>query len=115
MKRGEIYHADFRPRSGSERRGKRPCIVVSNDGFNIVPTCRSVIVVPFSTSASQTARGPSAAPFAAGEGGNPRDSVALCHQLTTLDRSKLGERLGELNEAALLRLEAGLMAALGLP
>ena len=60
MKRGEIYWADLAPRSGSEQQGNRPVIVISHDAFNEVPSWRSVIVVPVSTSASQARRGPTA-------------------------------------------------------
>jgi mRNA interferase MazF len=49
MKRGEVYWALLAPRSGSEQTGRRPVIVVSNDGFNQTPAWRSVIVVPVST------------------------------------------------------------------
>jgi mRNA-degrading endonuclease toxin of MazEF toxin-antitoxin module len=40
--------------------------------------------------------------------------VALCHQVTTLDRAKLAEHLGALSQATLARIEAGLRAALDL-
>src|SRR5262249_35785396 len=90
--RGDVFWADVRPRSGSEQRGRRPVIVVSNDGFNLTPSWRSVIVVPVSTAPSQARRGPTAIVLPAGLGGLPRPSIALCHQVTTLDRAKLTER-----------------------
>ena len=60
MKRGDVYWADLTPRSGSEQQGRRPVIVVSHDGFNETPGWRSVIVIPVSTSPSQSGRGPTA-------------------------------------------------------
>src|SRR5512137_2712290 len=99
MKRGEVYWADLVPRSGSEQTGRRPVIVLSHDGFNQTPGWRSVIVVPVSTSVAQARRGPTAVPVPAGTGGLGRDSVALCHQVKTLDRSKLTKHLGVLPEA----------------
>lgn len=114
MKRGEVYVADLQPRSGSEPRGTRPVIIVSHDGFNDVSTWRSVIVVPCSTSASQARRGPTAVPLAKGTAGLKHDGVALCHQVTTLDRSKLTKRVGALPKAALKAVNAGLLAALDL-
>jgi len=50
----------------------------------------------------------------AGEGGLLEDSVALCHQVTTLDRGKLAERLGRLSEEAVMAVDAGLVIALDL-
>lgn len=89
-------------------------IVVSNDGFNLAPSWRSAIVVPISTSPTQARRGPTAILLPAGAAGLPRASVALCHQVTTLDRGKLTERLGALPPAALAAVDAGLKAALDL-
>jgi mRNA interferase MazF len=114
MKRGEVYVAELQPRSGSEQRGVRPVIVVSHDGFNDVQTWRSVIVVPCSTSASQARRGPTAVPLETGTAGLKQGGVALCHQVTTLDRSKLTKRIGALPETVLKAVSAGLLAALDL-
>lgn len=85
MRRGEVWEAELRPRSGSEQSGRRPVLVISNDGFNEISTWRSV-VVPCSTSDKQRARGPSAVPLKKGAGGLRKGSVVLCHQITTLDR-----------------------------
>lgn len=114
MKRGEVWWAQLEPRSGSEQRGRRPVVVVSHDAFNRVEGWRSVIVVPLSTSASQARRGPTAIPLAAGTAGLPRESVALCHQVTTLDRAKLTTSAGTLAPAELAALDSGLRAALDL-
>ena len=89
-------------------------IVVSHDGFNEAPTWRSVIVVPVSTSETQARRGPTAVLMASGAGGLQAPSVALCHQVTTLDRAKLSQRLGMLPRAVLIELQDGLRAALDL-
>lgn len=91
-----MYWASLAPRSGSEQQGMRPVIVVSHDAFNQTPGWRSVIVVPVATSASQAERGPTAVPLPAGAGGLKTNSVALCQQVTTLDRSKLTSLAGVL-------------------
>lgn len=114
MKRGEVYWADLAPRSGAEQRGPRPVIVVSHDGFNQVRDWRSVIVVPLSTSGAQKRRGPTAVPLPSGSGGLDSDSVALCHQVTTLDRAKLSRRLGSLADHELDSVGRGLQIALDL-
>ena len=114
MKRGEVFWADLAPRSGSEQTGRRPVIVVSHDGFNEAPRWRSVIVVPVSTSEAQAARGPTAVPLVEGAGGLRQSGVALCHQVTTLDRAKLTERLGALPWAVVAQVEDGLKIALGI-
>jgi len=114
VKRGDVFWADLVPRSGSEQTGRRPVVVVSHDGFNRVEAWRSVIVVPLSTATAQRRRGPTAIVLPKGAGGLRQESVALCHQLTTLDRAKLAERIGELSAAALRHVNDGLRAALAL-
>jgi len=114
MKRGEIYWAELEPRSGSEQRGRRPVVVVSHDSFNQVPTWRTVVVVPVSSSTAQARRGPTAIDLPAGSGGLTRQSVALCHQVTTLDRQKLHPAIGTLAPTFLALVNAGLRAALDL-
>lgn len=114
MRRGDVYWADLVPRSGSEQSGRRPVIVVSHDGFNSASAWRSIIVVPVSTSEAQARRGPTAVLLERGAGGLREESVAVCHQVTTLDRSKLAERLGVLMPAAMREVESGLRVALDL-
>lgn len=52
--------------------------------------------------------------LARGTGGLPTDCVALCHQITTLDRSKLTQWIGALPESDLLAVEDGIRAAVDL-
>ena len=114
MKRGDVYWADLVPRSGSEQTGRRPVIVVSHDGFNQTPAWMSIIVIPISSSASQAKRGPSVVGIPAGVAGLPKTSVAICHQVTTLDRAKLTRRIGVLSGELLRDVDSGLRAAMDL-
>ena len=114
MKRGDVFWATLSPRSGSEQMGRRPVVVVSHDGFNEAPGWRSVIIVPVSTSTKLAQRGPTAVPLEKGIGGLRKSGVALCHQLTTLDRAKLTQRLGTLPQTTVVRIEDGMKAALDL-
>lgn len=114
MKRGEVYWADLAPRSGSEQTGRRPVIVASNDGFNQAAGWRSVIVVPVSTSAAQARRGPTVVQIPGGAAGLVKASVAVCHQVTTLARTKLSKRIGMLPAHLADEVDDGLKAALDL-
>ena len=114
MRRGEVWQARLAPRSGSEQSGRRPVLVVSNDGFNAAEVWRSVIVVPFSTSGLQRGSVATAVAFSKGRGGLVRASVAVCHQVTTLDRAKLTSRLGVLTAEQVAALGDGLRIAQGL-
>ncbi|MEE8523265.1 MAG: type II toxin-antitoxin system PemK/MazF family toxin [Thermoanaerobaculia bacterium] len=111
MKRGELYWARLAPRSGSEQRGRRPVVIVSSDGFNEIPEWRSIIVVPVTSSIQQGRRGPTAVILSTEDTGLPRDSLAICHQITTLGRSKLEARIAALPREAIQRVEDGIGAA----
>ena len=114
MKRGDVYWADLAPRSGSEQTGRRPVILVSSDGFNQTPNWKSIIVVPVSTSAAQSRRSPTVVRIPAGVAGLAKASVAVCHQVTTLDRAKLTRRIGTLQPDLMEELENAIKAALDL-
>jgi len=114
VKRGEVHLAHLSPRSGSEQKGRRPVVVLSHDGFNETPGWRSVIVVPLSTSLAQSKRGPTAVALSRGTAGLKKDSVAVCHQITTIDRAKLKQKFGMLPSAVLRRVEEGVLAAVDL-
>ncbi len=73
-----------------------------------------MIVVPITTSVSQARRGPTAVPLPAGAGGLTQESIALCHQVTTLDRAKLDALIGSLTTTQVYEVEEGLRIALGM-
>ncbi len=52
--------------------------------------------------------------FQKGAGGLRKGSVALCHQVTTVDRAKLIDRWGSMSELELATVEEGVRAALDL-
>jgi mRNA interferase MazF len=69
----------------------------------------------FAVSNSEVCTGPSAVLLSQGAAGLNEDSIALCHQVTTLDRAKLTQRIGELNSTELSQVEDGIKAAMDLP
>ncbi len=89
-------------------------MVVSHDGFNQTAGWMSIIVVPLSTSPSQAKRGPTVVGLPAGAAGLSKASVAICHQVTTLDRAKLTTKIGLLPTELLLEINGALGAALDL-
>jgi len=112
VNRSDVYLADLTPRSGSEQTGRRPVVVISNNGFNQTLNWKSLIVIPVSSSGSQAQRGLTAVLLPKGSGGLTKDSVALCHQITTVDRSKLLQFFGHLSDKIIKELEEGIKAAI---
>jgi len=114
MRRGEVWWATLQPRSGSEQSGRRPVVVLSHDSFNQTPNWNSVIVVPCSTSAKQAKRAPTVVPLAKGIADLPQDCVVVCHQITTLDRSKLQQQIGYLPSPELRSVELAILNAISI-
>jgi mRNA interferase MazF len=94
-RRGEIFLADLDPVVGTEIAKARPVLVISNDTGNELS--RRVIVAPFTSRGTERVY-----PFEVlvpdGEGGLSRTSKALFDQIRTLDKRRLGPRLGALSQ-----------------
>jgi len=111
MKRGEVWLAALDPVQGSEQAGNRPVLVVQDDALNAF--LRTIVVAPF-TSNLNWARYPFCVLVPGGEGGLKNDSVLLGHQTRVLDKTRLIQHWGELNEATLLQVERALQVMLGM-
>jgi mRNA interferase MazF len=105
--RGQIYRVNLEPTVGSEQQGNaRPCVIISINPFN--KKLKTVAIVPLSSSAR--AIPPVAVPVPSA-GAN---SIALCHQLLTADKSRIGKYMGELSNADILAIENGIRQLYGL-
>ena len=110
MVRGDVYWVELTPRSGAEQTGRRPCIVVSSDAFNLAVGWRSVTVVPLTTSERWLRVSPTTIVLQKGESNLPERCAAMVHQVTTIDRAKLiGAPIGRVSETRMEELEAALM------
>ena len=110
IKRGEMYYADLSPVVGSEQGGVRPVLVVQNDiGNKYSPT----IIAAAITSKQTKAKLPTHVELNGGEYGLPLDSVVLLEQIRTLDKRRLREKIGELSQDEMKRINDGLLISLG--
>lgn len=111
VKKGDLFFADLSPVVGSEQGGVRPVLVVQNDvGNKYSPT----IIVAAVTSQTGRAKLPTHVQLAASQGGLSKDSVVLLEQLRTIDKQRLKERIGALNETQLPDVEKALSVSLGI-
>ncbi len=111
MKRGAVWMVDFGPPSGPEQAGQRPAILTQDD--RLIAALTTVIVLPLTTNLKRLGL-PTTVFVPAGEGGLPRDSVALCHQLQVRGKARLLTRLGDLPAARLAEIQDCLLTTLGL-
>ena len=95
VKRGDIYYADLSPVVGSEQGGLRPVLIIQNDvGNRYSPT---VIAAAITSRLSKT-RLPTHIDVYADRVGLVKDSVILLEQVRTLDKRRLKEKMGHLDE-----------------
>jgi mRNA interferase MazF len=95
-----FFLASLDPATGSEQAGKRPVIVISREQIN--QRLSVVNVIPL-TSRKSPARAiyPNEVLLPASSGGLKVDSIALCYQIRTLDKSRLERQLGILTDESL--------------
>lgn len=106
-KRGQIYRVDLKPTRGSEQHGTaRPCVVLSITPFN--KQFRTVGIVPLSSTARVYAPVSVHVPSAGDT------SVALCYQLRTIDKTRIGQFVGELSPKDMTAIEDGVRQVYGL-
>ena len=95
IKRGDIYYADLSPVIGSEQGGLRPVLIVQNDvGNRYSPT---VIAAAITSKVGKT-KLPTHIDIHADRVGLSRDSVVLLEQIRTIDKKRLREKMGHLDE-----------------
>lgn len=110
IKRGELYYADLSPVVGSEQGGIRPILIVQNDtGNKYSPT----IIAAAVTSSMTKAKLPTHIELSAHEYGLIKDSVILLEQIRTLDKKRLKERIGELPDKTMAKVNTALLISLG--
>lgn len=111
VKRGDIYYADLSPVVGSEQGGIRPVLVVQNDvGNKYSPTVIAAAV----TSQINKAKMPTHIELAAKEYGLNKDSVILLEQIRTIDKKRLREKIGHLDENLMSDVNEALLVSFGL-
>jgi mRNA interferase MazF len=110
VERGEIWLANLDPTKGSEQAGTRPIIIFQEN--TISKFTSTIITIPLTTNLRRAAL-PSCLLISRGQGGLNQDSVALCHQLRVLDKTRLIKRLGQLDINVIAELERIVLFILG--
>ena len=111
VKRGEIYYADLSPVVGSEQGGVRPVLIVQNDtGNRHSPT----VIAAAITSQTGKAKLPTHIELSAQSYGLSRDSVILLEQIRTIDKSRLRERMGKLDNDTMTKVDNAIAVSFGL-
>lgn len=111
IRRGDIFYADLSPVVGSEQGGVRPVLIVQNDvGNRYSPT---VIAAAITSKLGKT-RLPTHIDVFADRVGLQKDSVILLEQIRTIDKQRLGEKMGHLDAELMNAVDNAITVSFGL-
>ena len=110
VKRGDVYYADLSPIVGSEQGGVRPVLVLQNDiGNKYSPT----IIVSAITSQLNKAKLPTHISLQA-SAGLSKNSVVLLEQIRTIDKQRLKEKIGHIDDETMQQVNDALSISFGM-
>ena len=99
IKRGDMFYADLSPVVGSEQGGIRPVVIIQNDlGNKYSPT----VIAAAITSQTNKNKLPTHIEIGANTEGLKSDSVILTEQIRTIDKSRLKEKIGHIDDAGVM-------------
>lgn len=111
IKRGDIYYADLSPVVGSEQGGIRPVLIVQNDvGNKYSPT----VIAAAITSQKYKTSLPTHISVTSSECGLAKDSIVLLEQVRTIDKTRLKEHMGMLDNGEMDKIDKALSVSFGL-
>lgn len=111
VKRGDIFYADLSPVVGSEQGGVRPVVIVQNDvGNRHSPT----VIAAAITSRTEKTKLPTHIDVSADRFGLAKDSVILLEQVRTIDKKRLKEKMGHLEDETMERVNSAISVSFGL-
>ena len=111
VKRGDSFYADLSPVVGSEQGGTRPVLIIQNDtGNRHSPT----VIAAAITSQTGKARLPTHISLTGSSYGLSKDSVVLLEQIRTIDKRRLREHMGRLDDALMNQVDNAIAVSFGL-
>ena len=111
VKRGDIYYADLSPVVGSEQGGLRPVLIIQNDiGNRYSPT----VIAAAITSRLGKSRLPTHIDIYAERAGLTKNSVVLLEQIRTIDKRRLKEKMGHLDDDTMRTVNNAIQISFGL-
>ena len=110
IKRGEIYYADLSPVIGSEQSGVRPVLIVQNDiGNKFSPT-----IIAIAITSRQKVKLPTHIEIEGTKYGLDKDSVILAEQIRTLDKKRLREKVGKVDNEIMEKVKKAIEISFGI-
>ena len=106
IRRGDIYYIDKYPTIGSEQQAGRPAIIVSNEKNNQHSSTVEVVYLTTQPKADL--------PTHVTISSAPRESIALCEQVTSVSVDRIGDKMGRLTNREMTQVDIALLVSLDL-
>jgi mRNA interferase MazF len=108
--KGEIYWANLNPTVGSEISKTRPVLIVSNDINNQYAATVSILPITSTTAKIY----PFEVYLPKGEGNLQNDSKTKANQIRTVDKQRIGNKIGKISKSKLIEIENAILIHLGI-
>jgi len=110
-RRGEIYWLDFSLATGAEMQALHPTLIIQNDIGN---QASALTIVAAITTNLRVADLPVGVRIEPEESGLPRPSVVHLGHIYTVDKRRLGRRVGQLPTEVMRQIDTAIQVSLGL-
>ncbi|MCX6003396.1 MAG: type II toxin-antitoxin system PemK/MazF family toxin [Chloroflexi bacterium] len=89
-----IIEANLDPVIGTEQKGIRPVLIISNEEYN--QSIPNVTILPLTSTRRHLY--PSEVLLSEGKAGQPLESIIMAHQIRTVPKKRLGRTAGHLDD-----------------
>ncbi len=96
FKKWSIWRADLDPVIGSEQGKSRPVLIISEDDINEL--LNIVNIIPITSRKPDRIVYPNESLLPEGKSGLEKESLALCHQIRTIDKKRLSKKYGQIQD-----------------
>ena len=100
-KKWSIWRANLDPVIGSEQGKSRPVLIISENDINEL--LNIVNIIPITSLKPGRVIYPNETLIPAGKSGLTVESIALCHQIRTIDKKRLSKRYGQISSKVIHR------------
>lgn len=108
IKRGEMYYANFCPNVGNEQGGIRPVLVIQNDRNNKTSTTTIVAAMTGKKKKKQRTH------VNVSGCGLKKETIILLEQVRTIDKSRLQDYIGTLDDQAMAKVDRAIAESFGI-
>jgi len=114
ISRGDIIYVDLEPRIGSETGKRRPCLVIQNNVINKHAPTTVIVVITSKRRLEHKKKYPTHVWIDKGVGNLKTDSIIQCEQIRTIDKRRIINKIGHLDDDFMQKVEEAVKIVLSI-